>query len=321
MLIQKLIDPKKYSLKCPYLMIPKGLCIHNTANDASAENEIAYMQNNGLEVSFHIAVDDKQAIQGIPFNRNTWHAGDGGSGNGNRNYISMEICYSKSGGARFTNAEKRAAKEAAAILKKYNWTVANIRKHQDFSGKKCPHRTIDLGWQRFLNMVQAELNALNQPTPSAPKSTGKIVVGTKVKVIGAKYATGQTVPNWVKANTYKVIQVTGEKALLEGIMSWVYFNDLTVVSGGGTNTPAQPAATYINLKPLRETWAVYNAKGPYTVAHRIGNLAPKKYGGLSYKILGNPVTDVYLIKTESFGTVGIYVPKDNESSFTSQPLY
>lgn len=167
MLKQMLIDSGKYGVKCPYSMSPKGVCIHNTANDATASNEVAYMQSNNNEVSFHIAIDDVEAIQAIPFNRNTWHAGDGGSGQGNRNYISIEICYSKSGGLKFINAEKRAAKEVAALLKRYGWTIANVKKHQDFSGKYCPHRTLDLGWERFLNMIQAELNGTNvNNTPS-----------------------------------------------------------------------------------------------------------------------------------------------------------
>ncbi|WP_294351143.1 N-acetylmuramoyl-L-alanine amidase [uncultured Clostridium sp.] len=154
---QKLVSSSKYSVKCPYSMTPIGICIHNTANDASAANEISYMISNNNEVSFHIAVDDKEAIQGIPFNRNAWHAGDGGSGTGNRKYIAIEICYSKSGGTRFTNAEKNAAKLTAQLLKKYGWNINNVKKHQDFSGKYCPYRTLDLGWQRFLNMISAEL--------------------------------------------------------------------------------------------------------------------------------------------------------------------
>lgn len=157
MLIQSLITKDKYNIKCPYDMIPKGICIHNTANDASAKNEIAYMKSNNNEVSFHIAVDDIEAIQGIPFNRNAWAAGDSGSGEGNRNYIHIEICYSKSGGEKFIAAEKRAAKEVAALLKTYNWTISNIKKHQDFSNKYCPHRTLDMGWERFLNLVRAEM--------------------------------------------------------------------------------------------------------------------------------------------------------------------
>ncbi|WP_291650066.1 N-acetylmuramoyl-L-alanine amidase, partial [Clostridium sp.] len=162
-LIKNLIPESQYSTKCPYSMTPKGICIHNTANDAPAINERNYMAraDNQNEVSFHIAIDDKEAIQCIPFNRNAWHAGDGGSGEGNRNYISIEICYSKSGGDRFIKAEKRAAKEVAALLKQYSWTINNVKKHQDFSNKYCPHRTLDMGWQRFLNMIQAELNSLN----------------------------------------------------------------------------------------------------------------------------------------------------------------
>lgn len=162
-LIKNLIPESQYSTKCPYSMTPKGICIHNTANDAPAINERNYMArgDNQNEVSFHIAVDDNQAIQCIPLNRNAWHAGDGGSGQGNRNYIALEICYSRSGGERFIKAEQRAAKEVAALLKEYGWGISQIRKHQDFSGKYCPHRTLDMGWQRFLNMVQIELNNLN----------------------------------------------------------------------------------------------------------------------------------------------------------------
>ena len=167
-LIKNLIPESQYPTKCPYSMEPKGVCIHNTGNDASAENERDNLAraDNQAEVSFHIAIDDKEAIQCIPLNRNAWHSGDGGSGEGNRNYIAVDICYSKSGGDRFIKAEKRAAKEVATLLKQYGWTINNVKKHQDFSNKYCPHRTLDMGWQRFLNMIQAELNALNKPNNS-----------------------------------------------------------------------------------------------------------------------------------------------------------
>lgn len=163
-LIQSLISKDKYNIKCPYTMNPIGICIHNTANDASAKNEVAYAKNNNNEVSYHIAVDDIEAIQWIPFDRNTWHAGDGGNGNGNRNYISIEICYSRSGGDRFIKAEKNCAILVAQMLKERGWGLDRVKKHQDFSGKYCPHRTLDLGWNRFINMIQEELNKLNGVT-------------------------------------------------------------------------------------------------------------------------------------------------------------
>ena len=162
-LVQSLITQDKYGIKCPYSMQPKGICVHNTANDAPAKNEISYMKSNNMEVSFHVAIDDVEAIQGIPFNRNAWACGDGANGEGNRNYIQIEICYSKSGGTKFANAEKRAAKEIAALLKQYGWTINNVKKHQDFSNKYCPHRTLDNGWKRFLTMIEVELSNLNKP--------------------------------------------------------------------------------------------------------------------------------------------------------------
>ena len=160
-IVKNLVSPDKYNIKCPYNMTAEGYCVHNTANDASARNEIAYMIRNDLETSFHYAIDDKEVVQGVAENRNAWHAGDGGNGKGNRKYIGIEICYSKSGGDRFVAAEKKAAKFIAEGLKAKGWGIDRVKKHQDFSGKYCPHRTLDMGWQRFLNMIKTELDKLN----------------------------------------------------------------------------------------------------------------------------------------------------------------
>ena len=97
-------------------MIAEFIVVHNTANDASAENEIAYMIRNENQVSFHYAVDNQEVVQGLPIDRNAWHAGDG-NGEGNRKGIAIEICYSKSGGTRFDQAEKNAAHFIAALLR------------------------------------------------------------------------------------------------------------------------------------------------------------------------------------------------------------
>jgi N-acetylmuramoyl-L-alanine amidase CwlA len=157
-IIQNLVAPNKYSVKCPYNMTPTRIVVHNTANDASAKNEVAYMIRNNNQVSFHYAVDDKEAVQGIPENRNAWHSGDGGSGKGNREGIAIEICYSKSGGAKFTKAEENAVELIVDILKRYGWGVDKVTKHQDYNGKYCPHRTLDLGWERFIEMIEDKLS-------------------------------------------------------------------------------------------------------------------------------------------------------------------
>lgn len=152
-----LVDESKYNIKCPYEMNAEFIVVHNTANDAPAENEIKYMISNNNKVSFHYAVDDKEIVQGIPTNRNAWHASDGSNGQGNRKGIAIEICYSKSGGERFIQAEKNAAKFIASILKEKGWGIDKVKKHQDFANKYCPHRTLDMGWDRFLNMVKEHL--------------------------------------------------------------------------------------------------------------------------------------------------------------------
>lgn len=161
--IRKIAMPQsKYAVKCPYPMTPTRIVIHNTANDASAADEIAYMQSpsNNKQVSFHYAVDDKEAVQGIELWRNAWHAGDGANGKGNREGISIEICYSKSGGERFMKAEENAAELAAKLLIDFGWGIDKITKHQDYSGKYCPRRTLDLGWDRFVKMVESKRSEL-----------------------------------------------------------------------------------------------------------------------------------------------------------------
>lgn len=173
---QMLAPSSMYYCKCPYLMTPQGITVHNTANDASANNEVSYMIGNTNEVSYHYAVDDVEIVQALPLNRNAWHAGDGGSGFGNRNTIGIEICYSRSGGSRFDKAEENAADLIAYLLKKYGWGIERVKRHYDYdlTGKYCPHRTMDKGWQRFLNMVVARLNGTttNNTTTNNQKENG-----------------------------------------------------------------------------------------------------------------------------------------------------
>lgn len=67
------------SWKFPYPMTPEFYVVHNTANDASAHNEITYMNRTkaqgGDQVSYHYAIDDFEVVQGLEENVNGWHAG------------------------------------------------------------------------------------------------------------------------------------------------------------------------------------------------------------------------------------------------------
>lgn len=56
--------------------------------------------------------------------------------------------------------------------------------------------------------------------------TNTIKVGDRVKITGTYYATGQKIPFWVKLKTYTVDNISGNRARLREIWSWVNLKDL-----------------------------------------------------------------------------------------------
>lgn len=189
MQITNVICPEsKYSTKCPDVTEKDGICIHNTYNDASAMSEVSYMLGRPEKVSFHAAVDNYRIVTGLPFERSCYAAGDGRYGKGNAHKTNIEICYSRSGGEQFEEAEKLAAEYTAYLLKQYGWGIDRVKKHQDFANKYCPHRTLDMGWQRFLNMVSSYLEV--KPVENENKN---IESGSDEPV--RKYKNGSTTEN------------------------------------------------------------------------------------------------------------------------------
>lgn len=171
-IVEDLVSPSKYDVQCPYPMTPQYITIHNTANDASAYNEIAYMKRNSYN-SYHFAVDDLEARQGLPLDRNNFSCGDGANGTGNRKSIAIEICYSKSGGARYVQAEENCVQLVAYLLKKYGLGVDRVKKHQDWSGKYCPHRILaENRWESFKDRVRQAMGGTPSPQPSSPFKVG-----------------------------------------------------------------------------------------------------------------------------------------------------
>ncbi|WP_152425513.1 peptidoglycan recognition protein family protein [Bacillus subtilis] len=192
---QMLVSPGKYPIKGRYAMTAEYITFHNTANDASANNEISYMRNNNETVSYHFAVDDKEVVQGLPINRSAFHCGDGEYGTGNRKSIGVEVCYSKSGGERYRKAEALAIKFIAQLLKERGWGVDRVKKHQDWSGKYCPHRVLDEGrWNEVKAAIAAELKALGGKSTTSSSSSSSAASGSlKSKVNGLRF---YSKPSW-----------------------------------------------------------------------------------------------------------------------------
>lgn len=302
---KNLVAESKRELKCPYSMDAKYITFHNTANDASADAEIRYMIGNTSSTSYHFAVDDKEVVQGIPTDRNAWHTGDGsGVNSGNRTSIGVEVCYSKSGGAKYKAAEKLAIKFIAQLLKERGWGVDRVRKHQDWSGKYCPHRVLaEDRWEEVKADIAAELKALggkstssSSAKKSAPKASGStytVKKGDTLSEIAEK--TGGSV---AKLQSYNGIK-NANKITVGQVLK------LTA----GASKPSSGGKKYVYLPASADSWRIYPTNKAPVKGNECGHLRPKKFGGLKYEILANPQTDVYTIKTDQFGKVNIYAAK------------
>jgi hypothetical protein len=127
-------------------MTAKYLTIHSTANEKSfAKGERSWLTNtaNPRQASFHVVVDQSEAVECVPLDEVAWHAGDGG-GSGNMQSISLEICES---GDRETTL-RNAASVAAKILMDNKLALSSLRRHHDWSTKICPRILIDASFRK-----------------------------------------------------------------------------------------------------------------------------------------------------------------------------
>jgi N-acetylmuramoyl-L-alanine amidase len=153
--------PKSAKRRPGTALKPQFLTIHSTGNPSStARNERGWLTNpsNNRTASWHIVVDEREAIEAIPLNEVAFHAGTAA---GNNTSIGLEIC--ESGNREKTLAH--AAEVAASILKKYGWGVDRLRRHYDWSKKNCP-RILSAnnwaGWTQFKKEVEKRLAELKK---------------------------------------------------------------------------------------------------------------------------------------------------------------
>ena len=168
---------------------PKFLTIHSTGNlKSTAKNERDWLMNksNTRIASWHVCVDENEAIQAIPFNEVAYHAG---SNKGNTTSISLEICESG-------NREKtlrKAIEITAYILEQYGWTIDNLKQHYDWNGKNCPSILRDTGrWEWFKNEVKKEMEKVTV-TPNVIEFKGKEI--KSIIIDGVTYAPIREVGN------------------------------------------------------------------------------------------------------------------------------
>ena len=139
----------------------QGITNHDTANPsptAHAKNHAAYLKNLEKEdvtyLSVHLFVDCDCIVQTLPLDEVSYNAGDGTNGPGNCQTISIEMCENKDRAV----VEKNAKKLNAALLATFGGGESKIHKHQDWSGKYCPHIILSRnGWNQFKMDIMNQL--------------------------------------------------------------------------------------------------------------------------------------------------------------------
>lgn len=90
------------------------------------------------------------------------------------------------------------------------------------------------------NAVQQGIIADN-----TPKKDIKAGYTVKVNFSAKAWSTGEAIPRWVKGNSYEVIQTSGNKVLLGGIMSWIDRSNVEILSTASqNNNTAVTTGTY-----------------------------------------------------------------------------
>lgn len=150
--------------------------IHNTGNlKSTARNERDNLtrSNNYVTASFHIVIDENEAIECIPLNESAWAAGDGTNGSGNRTSIHIEICES----GNYAKTLDNAVELVASMLLESEWGVDRLRRHWDWPRsdgyrKVCPRLMYDngkwTGWTEFKNRVAAKMQQAKESEPMSP---------------------------------------------------------------------------------------------------------------------------------------------------------
>ena len=104
---------------------------------------------------------------------------------------------------------------------------------------------------------------------NTPKTDIKAGYTVKVNFSASKWASGQYIPSWVHGKAYRVQQVSGNRVLLGGIMSWINRGDVEILQT--TKQATQTDGSYL-VKPGDSWWSIATKYGlsMYALASRNG---------------------------------------------------
>ena len=107
---------------------------------------------------------------------------------------------------------------------------------------------------------------------NTPKADIKPGYTVKVNFSAIHWASGQSIPSWVHGKAYRVQQVSGNRVLLAGIMSWINRADVEILQ---TSAQAkQTSGSTYTVQSGDSWWSIANRYGMnmYTLAARNGKI-------------------------------------------------
>lgn len=132
---------------------------------------------------------------------------------------------------------------------------------------------------------------------NTPKTDIKAGYTVKVNFSASKWASGQYIPSWVHGKAYRVQQVSGNRVLLAGIMSWINRADVEILQ---TSAQAkQTSGSTYTVQSGDSWWSIANRYGMnmYTLAARNGKtIYTVIHPGDHLTISGQTATRAYTVR-------------------------
>ncbi len=136
------------------------IVVHYTGNSGdTAQNNLDYAARAVTKTSAHYYVDEHQVCQSVRDTDTAWHCGSDHPVHPecrNSNSIGVEMCNSL--GTVPEATRDRTAAFVRELMRKYGVPPANVLRHFDVTGKRCPAPWVnDPGeWEKFKTMLEVE---------------------------------------------------------------------------------------------------------------------------------------------------------------------
>jgi len=257
-------NPERYTI---YDM--KGVVVHWTANTMEGSNSWAnrnYFNSTNRFASAHYIIDAETVLQCLPENEVAFHVGardykpiglNIAEGDRNPNYflIGVEMCVNEDGD--WDTTYRNTVALVQKLLNRHNFTIFQLFRHFDITGKDCPRMMIDEeAWQAFRSDVNVGVNLpVADPVKKATVNVADLNVRTGN---GSSYPIVEKLPINEEVNVYDRIgdwfRIGADRWIHSDYVNMKYSNKLATVDVDGTdlNVRSGPGSQYPKVGTLAD---------------------------------------------------------------------